>query len=345
MYMTKQNIILEAGSAGSAASPELPGTALLPGEACPPSKEGFFKARVLFLRQKRVAFLTVALPVILFGFAVYYTFSRGVPLFFFFLWLAMHFLGMIGISVGFHRLGAHGSFESNSFIRRMFLVLGSMSAQGPVIYWVSNHRRHHHKTDKQGDVHSPYISEDGREFKSKIAGFWQAHTGWMFRSNPSNPVKYAKDLLKDKDALFVNRYYYTWIAAGILVPGLVSLIFFPTLQGFLLGVLFGGFVRLFTVQHVTWLINSFTHMFGKKDFHTNDSSRNAFWLSIPTVGEGWHNNHHAFPYSARLGLQWWQVDMGYYVLYVLKLAGLVRGMRIPSAEEQQMKRNIESESI
>lgn len=301
-------------------------------------KEQFFRSAQLATRQKKAAAITVVLPVLLLGLAIYLTLAKYIPAFYLFLWLGMHLVAMTGISVGFHRLGAHNSFAANSFVKKLLLIFGSLSAQGPVIYWVSNHRRHHHHTDKEGDVHSPYIGEDGRRYTSRVTGFWQAHTGWMFRSNPSNPVKYCKDLLKDRDVTFVNRYYYTWIALGLVVPGLISLLYAPTPESFLLGVLYGGFARLCSVQHVTWLINSFTHMFGQRPFRTEDSSANSFWLSLPTVGEGWHNNHHAFPYSARLGLRWWQVDIGYYLLLLLQSVGLVSKMKIPSREEQLKKR-------
>jgi stearoyl-CoA desaturase (delta-9 desaturase) len=303
------------------------------------SPEGVLYSKPLSRKQKRVALVTVFLPAAIFVFAIYIAIVDRVPPFFFFLWIGMHVIGTLGVSLGYHRLGSHNSFKTTSLIKQLLMICGSFSAQGPILYWVTNHRRHHHLTDKKGDVHSPLIAQDGEEFESKIEGFWQAHAGWMFRSNPSNPVKYSKDMLKDKKALFVNRYYYAWIILGIILPGLFSLIFFPTLKGFLFGVLYGGFARLFTVQHVTWIVNSFTHMHGKKDFDSGDSSRNSFWVSILSMGEGWHNNHHTFPYSARLGLKWWQVDFGYYLLCLLKYFGWVSNMKSPSSEEQKLKLN------
>src|SRR5690606_13733929 len=125
----------------------------------------------LFKNQWLVAFITVVTPAVGFVYGLYYLFAYEVPLFYFFLWAAMHYIGMVGISVGFHRLGSHSSFGAKSWVRRMFLIFGSLSAQGPVMYWVSNHRRHHHKGDKPGDVHSPYFAEDGTQFKNVFNQF------------------------------------------------------------------------------------------------------------------------------------------------------------------------------
>ena len=301
-----------------------------------------FKYRLMATRQKTIAAFIVITPFLFFIYTVYYTFWVGVPAFFIYLWAVMHFLGMCGISLGFHRLASHSSFKPHRAIKMFFLILGSASGQGSVIYWASHHRRHHHKADKPGDVHSPYIGENGKVYKSKLEGLFHAYTGWIFETHPSNPVKYSKDLLKDRDVLFINRYYYLWILAGIVSPGFIGLLYEPSVKSFLLGVLFGGLARLCTVQHATWFVNAIAHMFGKKPYRTNDNSTNFFWASIPTVGEAWHNNHHAFPYSARMGLEWWEIDLGYYFLLVLKFFGLVTDVKIPSKSDMKNKKNLKS---
>ncbi len=301
-------------------------------------RAAYFNSSTLARAQARVALVTVVLPIVglvggIVAIAVY-----GVSPFYLALWGGMHLVGMLGISVGFHRLGAHRSFKPHPWVARALYIMGSLSAQGPVIYWVSNHRRHHEKCDRAGDVHSPYYAEDGEQFSSKLNGFWQAHTGWMFRSNPTNPLRYSRDLLKDRDACFVNRHYMWWIALGIVVPGVIALAVFHTVDAFLLGMLFGGLARLCSVQHVTWAINSWTHMFGRRPFVTQDRSSNAAWLCVPTVGEAWHNNHHAFPYSARLGLMWWQLDIGWMLLVCLRAVGLVRDVKLPTRQAMRDKR-------
>ena len=295
-------------------------------------------SRPLFDGQYRVAFVTVFTPIAGFLAGCAYIAYAGLPLFYVGLWAVMHFIGMAGISVGFHRLASHRSFQGTRWAKRVLLIMGSMSAQGPVLYWASNHRRHHHKVDQVGDVHSPYFGEDGEEFKNPWFGLLQAHTGWMFRSNPSNPVKYSMDLLRDPDVLFVNRYYYWWVALGIGLPGALSYAVFRTPASIMLGMLAGGIMRIFTVQHVTWAINSLTHMFGRRPFKTDDKSTNLFWLSVPTTGESWHNNHHTFPYSSRLGLEWWQIDTGWMLLLALRAVGLVWDLKVPSKEKMAEKR-------
>jgi len=292
----------------------------------------------LFEGQYRVAAVTVFVPIVGFVAGCAYIAYAGLPLFYVGLWAVMHFVGMAGISVGFHRLASHQSFKGTKWAKRVLLIMGSMSAQGPVIYWASNHRRHHYKVDQAGDVHSPYFGEAGEAYENPLVGLWQAHTGWMFRSNPSNPFRHSMDLLKDADVGFVNRHYYWWVALGVVLPGVVSFLVFRTAQSLLLGMLTGGIMRIFTVQHVTWAINSLTHMFGKRPFKTNDKSTNLLWLSIPTTGESWHNNHHTFPYSSRLGLEWWQIDTGWMLLVTLRALRLVWDLKVPTKEKMAEKR-------
>lgn len=292
----------------------------------------------MFARQWLVAFLTVTVPAVSFVAGAAYLLGHPVPLFYLGLWAVMHYIGMAGISVGYHRLASHQSFKGKPWVRRMLAIWGSMGAQGPVLYWASNHRRHHHMCDKAGDVHSPYFSEDGERWGNPFMGLWQAHTGWMFRSHPTNPIRYSLDLLKDQDIVFANRHYYKWVALGVVAPGVFSFLVFGTLESFLLGTLIGGLMRVFTVQHVTWAINSLTHFFGRKTYANHDSSTNLFWLSLPTAGESWHNNHHAFPYSARLGLEWWQLDSGWWLLVTLRRLGLVWDLKLPTAESKAAKR-------
>ena len=329
-------------SAQAAVSPDdaIPTPAARP--AVPPARggtpRGAINGRKMFAAQWRVAFLTVVLPAMAFVAGLVYLLGAKVSLFYLGLWAVMHYVGMAGISVGYHRLASHQSFKGKSWARRALMIAGSMGAQGPVLYWATNHRRHHHMCDKAGDVHSPYVSEAGEAYTNAWGGWWQAHTGWMFRSHPTDPVRYGLDLLKDQDAIFANRHYYKWVTLGIVLPGVVSAAVFQTWGSFFLGMLIGGAMRIFTVQHVTWAINSLTHMFGAQPYANEDRSSNLLWLSIPTAGESWHNNHHAFPYSARLGLEWWELDSGWWLLVAMRSLGFVWDLKLPSAESKAARR-------
>jgi len=298
----------------------------------------------LLARQRRVAFATVALPALAFAAGLALAVAGALPPFYFGLWAVMHALTAIGISVGFHRLAAHQSFRCGPATRRVLFVLGSMSAQGPVVHWATNHRRHHHASDGAGDAHSPHCAEDGRPFAGALAGWWHAHLGWLFRSHPANPGVYARDLLRDPDAIFVNRHYLKWVGLGLVLPGAAAAVVFQDATSFALGALVGGGMRICAMQHFTWCINSLTHLFGRRPYGTADRSANIAWLALPTAGEAWHNNHHAFPYSARLGLAWWELDPGWWTLVALRALGLAWELREPSADKMAAKRSVAAAS-
>jgi stearoyl-CoA desaturase (delta-9 desaturase) len=212
-------------------------------------------------------------------------------------------------------------------LKIVLAILGSMAAQGPPIYWASNHRRHHAYTDREGDLHSPHC--DGIEQLKGLKGFWHAHIGWTFDHTLTNTAVFSKDLLQDRDLAIVNRYYYWWVGLGLLLPGLVGMAFEPWLDGFLDGVVWGGGVRLFFSYHFIAAVNSITHVSGYRRFKTNEYSRNNAWLAIPTFGEAWHNNHHANPSLAKLGHSWWEVDIGWIFLRLAEWSGLIRNMNRP----------------
>ena len=292
----------------------------------------------LLARQRRVALSTVALPALGLIAGLALMVAGKVPPAIFAIWAAMHVLTAIGISVGFHRLATHQSFKCGRWTKRTLLILGSIGAQGPVVHWATNHRRHHHTCDRAGDPHSPHVDEAGESFDSRLAGWWHAHAAWLFRSSVANPVRYSLDLIKDSDVLFVNRHYGKWVLLGVLLPGLAAAAVTRTWPGFALGCLVGGVARIAVVQHLVWSINSLTHMFGARPYANADLSSNLAWLALPTAGESWHNNHHAFPYSARLGLEWWQLDIGWWTLVALRTFGLAWEIKLPTAEGRSAKR-------
>ena len=249
--------------------------------------------------------------------------------------IVMYTLTMLGITVGYHRLFAHKAFETNTTVKVILAILGCMSAQGQVIHWVSNHRRHHQCSDRLGDPHSPHVSSDGKAFNT-LNGFWHSQVTWLLKSDFPN-VLLAKDWLKDTTLLKVNRLYLVWVVLGFAVPGIIDGVLSRTSMGMLRGVLWGGFVRVFLVHHAISSVNSITHLYGNCPFQTSDRSKNNFWLAIPTGGEAWHNNHHAFPNSAIFGLRRWQVDPGTWIIRILENLGLVWDVKQPTINMMHVK--------
>ncbi len=228
-----------------------------------------------------------------------------------------------GITVGFHRLFTHRSFKTSPAMRSLLAVLGSAAVEGPVIEWVANHRKHHRFSDMPGDPHSPHV-DHGSGWRGALRGLYHAHVGWLFNDQPmADERRYAKDLLADPGVRFVDRTFVLWVLAGLLFPFAFGWLLTGTLAGALTGLLWGGAVRIFVLHHATFSINSLCHFFGGRQFLTEDESRNLVWLALPTFGEAWHNNHHAFPTSARHGLRWWQLDPSAWLIAGLERVGLV----------------------
>jgi stearoyl-CoA desaturase (Delta-9 desaturase) len=228
----------------------------------------------------------------------------------------------LGVTVGFHRLLTHRSFKTSSAMRALLAALGSAAIEGPVIEWVANHRKHHQFSDQPGDPHSPHV-DHGHGLKGALVGLFHAHVGWIFKGEAmANEERYAKDLLADPVVRFIDRTFLLWVLAGFAVPFGLGVALTGSIVGGLTGLLWGGAVRLFLVHHATFSINSLCHFFGRQRFATGDESRNLLWLAIPTLGEAWHNNHHAFPTSARHGLRWWQLDPSAWLIAGMERSGL-----------------------
>ncbi|HEV7162746.1 MAG TPA: acyl-CoA desaturase [Solirubrobacteraceae bacterium] len=249
----------------------------------------------------------------------------------------------LGITVGFHRLFTHRSFKTGPLMRALLAAMGSAAVEGPVIEWVANHRKHHCFSDQPGDPHSPHL-EHGPGWRGALAGLYHAHIGWIFRGDAlANRERYAKDLLEDPVVSFVDRTFLLWVLVGLAVPFLLGLAFTGSVVGGLTGLLWGGAVRMFCLHHATFSINSLCHFFGRRRFETADESRNVFWLALPTLGEAWHNNHHAFPTSARHGLRWWQLDPSAWVISALRRAGLAWDV-VSVDPERQLGKLVQSEA-
>ena len=243
--------------------------------------------------------------------------------------VVMYLATGLGVTVGWHRHFAHRSFETVRPIKFILGVLGSMSMQGPLFRWVATHRMHHRFSDQANDPHSPHRFGGG--FFGVLAGWWHAHVGWVFGPQLTDLRRYVRDLQRDRLLRVVSRLFGVWVFLGLLAPTIVGGLLTGTWKGALLGFLWGGLVRIFLVHHVTWSINSICHLWGQRSYPSKDESRNNFLCGLIALGEGWHNNHHAFPSSARHGLRWWQIDASYLVIRLLSVLGLAWRLRLPGA--------------
>jgi stearoyl-CoA desaturase (delta-9 desaturase) len=242
--------------------------------------------------------------------------------------VVMYTLCMLGITVGFHRHFAHRSYSTSSGMRLILGALGSMAAQGPLLFWVATHRRHHAFSDKPGDPHSPHLHGPG--LGGMLRGLWHSHIGWMFTAEQTDLVGFARDVMQDPMMFMIHRTYLWWVLAGLVLPGVACGVLTGTWTGALLGFLWGGLVRVFLVNHASWCVGSFSHVFGTRPFRTGDHSANNYVVAVVAFGEGLQNNHHAFSGSFSHAVRWWQPDFSAAVILMLKAAGLVWDLKFPS---------------
>jgi stearoyl-CoA desaturase (Delta-9 desaturase) len=324
-------------------------------------------------RERQIALLVVCLPLAGFVGAVAASWGGGITAADLGLCLGLAVLTLLGITAGYHRLFTHRSFEAHPSVRWLLGVAGSMAAQGPILFWVACHRRHHQHSDADDDPHSPHgtpatfrkgviggkvilppkpgplgvpspvpqpVLRRGQRGWGQMRGLWHAHVGWMFHHEPEAWGRYVPDLLRDNLAFRINQTYFLWVLLGLLAPGLLGGILAGSWLGFVRGVCWGGLVRAFLVHHVTWSINSICHTFGSAPYDTDDHSRNNVVCAVLALGEGWHNNHHAFPNSARHGLAWWQLDVTYLVIRLLQAVRLVWNVKVPTAGSLKARRKL-----
>lgn len=255
------------------------------------------------------------------------------------LFLGSTYLAGLGVTLGYHRFFTHGCFQTSSWFKRTLGIMAAINVQGPLLFWCACHRSHHQHSDREGDPHSPHLSGGG--FLGWLKGFMHAHFGWIivkgnYRYNP----KVVRDLYQDSDVRFVDHYYFLWIFLGLAVPAFLGGLYHMSWQGAVMGLFWGGLARVALVHHLTWSVNSFGHIFGERPFDTKDESRNNFFLALLSMGDGWHNNHHAFPQSAKHGLAWWQIDGTYALILGLEKLGLIWNVRRISPEVIASKRQL-----
>ncbi len=251
---------------------------------------------------KAIVLVVVIGPLLATVFAISLLWQRAVHPKDIALLLSMYAITAMGVTIGFHRMLTHRSFRPHPVVKFLLLVFGSMSLEGPALQWAATHTKHHAQADREGDPHSP------------VEGFFHAHLGWMLKNREADPNIYARHLLADPMVVFVSRTFFVWVGLSLLIPFLL---------GGWSGLLWGGLVRICLTHHVTWSVNSVCHTFGRREFETPDRSRNEWLVGLLAFGEGWHNNHHAFPRSAFHGLHWWQVDFSSYIIWTLERVGLV----------------------
>jgi stearoyl-CoA desaturase (delta-9 desaturase) len=246
----------------------------------------------------------------------------------------MYLLTAVGVTVGFHRLLTHRSFQTSKPLEYIFAVLGSMAVQGPAISWVADHRKHHAHTDEEGDPHSPHVGH-GEGVGGVLAGLWHAHSGWLMSTQGRADWKrYAPDLYEDEGMRTISRHFVALVLLSLALPALAGWLVSGTLVGALTGLLWGGLVRIFFVHHITWSVNSVCHFLGSRRFDTDDRSTNVFWLALPSLGESWHHNHHAFPRSAVHGLKRWELDPSALIIGAMEKVGLARNVIRISPQRQ-----------
>ncbi len=237
--------------------------------------------------------------------------------------LLLYLLTGLGVTVGLHRLLTHRAFKSGRVIRAALAILGSAAVEGPVISWVADHRKHHQYSDRAGDPHSPHVGHD-QHWSGPVRGLLHAHVGWLFiHTDRAKRSRYAPDLLADPVVSWVDRTFLVWALGGLAAAFALGWLFGGSPRDGLTGLLWGGAVRMLVLHHVTYSVNSLCHFFGRRRFETGDESRNLAWLAPFSLGEAWHNNHHAFPTSAEHGLRRWEVDPSALIIRALERLGLV----------------------
>jgi stearoyl-CoA desaturase (delta-9 desaturase) len=249
---------------------------------------------------------------------------------------AFYVFATLGVTVGYHRYFTHGAFKASRPLRVALAIAGSMAVQGSVIFWVASHRRHHAFADREGDPHSPWLF--GTSASALLRGFWHAHMGWMFSREVTNADRFAPDLVADGDLRVVNRYFWLWITLSLALPALLGGLLTWSWWGAVTAFFWAGLVRIAFLHHVSWSVNSVCHLIGERPFASRDKAANFWPLAVLSMGESWHNSHHADPTCARHGVLRGQVDISARVIWAFERLGWATDVRWPKADRLAAKR-------
>lgn len=293
-------------------------------------------------QQQRIALLTIFAPALGAAAAVWLAVERGFTMLDLGFLVGGVVLSQLCLELGYHRLFAHRAFQTRPWMRALLAIGGSTCAQGRVLHWVANHRRHHIHSETMDDPHSPHVrarrDRDGAEPLGMVRGLVHAQWGHMLTDDVPNGTLFARDLNADPLLRWVNQHYSLCVAIGLALPTLLGWAITGDSSGAWSGLLWGGFARMFLVQNVTWSVASACHRFGSAPFDAGDQSRNLWWAGLLSFGAGYQNNHHAFPHSAFLGLRWWEFDVAAWAIRALASVGWVSNPKRVSASELGTKR-------
>ncbi|MCW2631179.1 MAG: Stearoyl-CoA 9-desaturase [Pseudonocardia sp.] len=280
--------------------------------------------------QHALIYVFVLLPMLALVVAVPVAWGWGVGWHDLGLLAAFYVIGCLGVTVGFHRFFTHKSFKARPWLRVMLAISGSLAIQGSVIHWVADHRRHHAFSDKEGDPHSPWLF--GTSPLAVARGFWHSHMGWLFEKNETNAQRFVPDLLADRAIRRVDRSFGLLVAASLVLPAVLGGLITWSWVGAITGFFWGGLVRMAVLHHVTWSINSICHMIGNQPFASRDRSRNFWPLAVLSMGESWHNLHHADPTCARHGVLRGQIDISARLIWIFEKLGWAHEVRWPTSQ-------------
>ena len=294
--------------------------------------------------QRRMSVIVTLAPLIGVGLAIAWLWGHGVSALDLALLGGFYVLTIMGVTVGFHRLFTHRAFQVPKAVRAFLAIAGTMAIEGGPIEWSATHRRHHAYADAYGDPHSPHLVERAG-LRGVIRGLWHAHMGWLFEPNGTDSGRWAPDLRSDETLVAVDRWAPLWVAASFLAPPIIAFAVTRSWIAALTGFLWGSLVRIFLMHHVTWSINSICHFFGRRPFQTRDESRNCWPLCLISFGESWHNNHHAFPTSARHGLFRGQLDPAWRLIRTLQHLRIATNVRLPDAAAIAARRVTQSRAV
>jgi stearoyl-CoA desaturase (Delta-9 desaturase) len=291
---------------------------------------------VIAFSQQVTTSLIVAIPSIALVVAIVLLWDHGIGWRDLVIAVVLYMLVGHGIAIGFHRMLAHRSFRAARALRISLAVIGSMAFEGGPIGWVADHRCHHVYTDKEGDPHSPHTSGSG--FMGQLKGLGHAHAGWLFSHTPTDPERYAADLMRDPDMVVIDRLFPLWCAVSLAIPFALGWVLGGSLAAGLITLLWAGLVRVCVLHHVTWSVNSVCHVIGRRPFQTKDQSTNVAALAIVSFGESWHNGHHAFPTSSRLGVDAHQIDTSAMLISAFERFGWAEGVHRVDPDRRARRR-------